>query len=118
MNIRKLFDATWDQVYHSAVIYGDSDVIPDQRVIIINRNVKKLILGQLIMMFDENYKIALISCRICLEPLALPSYLHALVTKRKLEKEGIHSNVEFSRGLVTCVYSKEGWLEQVVQQRR
>lgn len=118
MNIIKILDSTWNQIYHGAVAYGDSDIIPDQRVIIINRNVKKLIVGQLIMMFDEEYKIALVSSRICLEAFALPSYLHALCTAKKLERSGIHSNVEFSRGLVTCIYYKEGWLEQVVQQSR
>lgn len=38
MSIRRLFDATWDQVYKGAVGYGDSDILTDQRVIIVNRS--------------------------------------------------------------------------------
>ena len=52
MSIRRLFDATWDQVYKGAVGYGDSDILTDQRLIIVNRNVKRFIWGQLIMMFE------------------------------------------------------------------
>ena len=63
MGIRNLFKATWDQVYRSAVEYSNSDVLHEQRIIIVNRNIGKLLWGQLIMMFDEEGKMCLVTSR-------------------------------------------------------
>lgn len=115
MAIRQLFEATWDQVYKGALKYGDSDVFPDQRIIIINRNIKRLVWGQLIMMFDEDGKMCLITSRFCVTPMALPAYLHTLEQAKRLRDAGIVCNVAFEKGLVTCTYSRVGWLQRVAQ---
>lgn len=115
MAIRRLFDATWDQVYKGAVGYGDSDILTDQRVIIINRNVKRLIWGQLIMMFDEDGTMCLITSRFRVPWLSLPAYLHTLEQVKRLRSAGIVCNVAFEKGLVTCTYSRVGWLQRVAQ---
>ena len=115
MSIRRLFDATWDQVYKGAVGYGDSDILTDQRVIIVNRNVKRLIWGQLIMMFDEDGTMCLITSRYRVPWLSLTAYLHALEQAKRLRDAGIVCNVAFEKGLVTCTYSRVGWLQRVAQ---
>ena len=115
MAIRKLFDATWDQVYRGAIKYGDSDILTDQRVIIINRNVGRLVWGQLIMMFDEDGKMCLITSRFCIPQLSLPAYIHTLEQAKRLRENGVVCNVAFEKGLVTCTYSRVGWLERVAQ---
>lgn len=115
MAIRQLFEATWDQVYKGALKYGDSDIFPDQRIIIVNRNIKRLVWGQLIMMFDEDGKMCLITSRFCVTPLALPAYLHTLEQAKRLRDAGIVCNVAFEKGLVTCTYSRVGWLQRVAQ---
>lgn len=115
MGIRALFDANWEQVYRGAVKYGDSDILPEQRVIIVNRNVGRLVWGQLIMMFDEEQKMSLITSRFCVTPLAIPAYLHTLEQVNRLRRENIVCNVAFEKGLVTCTYSRVGWLERVAQ---
>ena len=115
MSIRRLFDATWDQVYKGAIGYGDSDILTDQRVIIVNRNVKRLIWGQLIMMFDEDGTMCLITNRFRVPWLSLPAYLHTLEQVKRLRDAGIVCNVAFEKGLVTCTYSRVGWLQRVAQ---
>lgn len=115
MGIRALFNATWDQVYRGAVGYGNSDIIPEQRVIIVNRDIKRLIWGQLIMMFDEDGTMSLITSRFCVTPLAISAYLHTLEQVKRLQNAGIVCNVAFEKGLVTCTYSRTGWLERVAQ---
>lgn len=115
MGIRALFNATWDQVYRGAVGYGDSDILPDQRVIIVNRNLGRLVWGQLIMMFDEEGKMSLITSRFCVTPLAFAAYLHTLEQVGRLRDAGIVCNVAFEKGLVTCTYSRVGWLECVAE---
>lgn len=115
MAIRQLFNATWDQVYRGAVKYGDSDILPDQRVIIVNRNLKRLIWGQLIMMFDKDGTMCLITSRFCIPQLSLPAYLHTLEQSKRLKTSGIVCNVAFEKGLVTCTYSRVGWLQRVAQ---
>lgn len=115
MAIRQLFNATWDQVYKGAVMYGDSDILPDQRVIIVNRNLKRLVWGQLIMMFDEDGTMCLITSRFCVPQLSLPAYLHTLEQAKRLKAAGIVCNVAFEKGLVTCTYSRVGWLQRVAQ---
>lgn len=114
MGIRKLFDSTWDDIYPGALAYGDSDILPEQKTIIINRNIKKLILSQLIMIFDEDGRMVLATTRYCLVPFAIPAYLHTLEQNKRLLKAGIITNVAFEKGVVTCTYSRAGWLERLL----
>lgn len=115
MAIKRLFNATWEQVYPGAVAYGESDIIPDQRVIIINRNIGSLVWGQLIMMFDEKSRMSLITSRFCVTALAIPAYVHTLCQASRLKKAGIITNVAFEHDLVTCTYSLEGWIEHFLR---
>ena len=115
MGIRTLFKATWDQVYRSAVEYSNSDVLHEQRIIIVNRNIGKLLWGQLIMMFDEEGKMCLVTSRFCVPQLSLPAYLHTLEQANRIRNSGIVCNVAFEKGLVTCTYSRVGWLERVAR---
>lgn len=116
MGIRALFNATWKEVYRGAVKYGDSDILPEQRVIIVNRNIGRFVWGQLIMMFDEEGALSLVTSRFCMTALAIPAYLHILEQAESLENAGIVCNVAFEKGLVTCTYSRKGWLERVAQE--
>lgn len=115
MAIRSLFNQKWENILPAAIRYEDSDILTEQKVIIINRNIHHLVWGQLILMFDDDDSVSLVTSRICVSQLAIPFCLHTLGQRRRLEKEGIVCNLAFDNGIVTVTYSKQGWLERVAQ---
>ena len=116
MGIRALYKQTWESASKgiSASSY-DYDIIPEKRAIIVNRKFGNFLWGQLIMMFDDSGKMSLLTARHRIPFMALASYLHTLEQVGRLREEGIECIVVFERGLVTCTYSKHGWLQHVAQ---
>ena len=55
----------------------------------------------------------LITSRYRVPWLSLTAYLHALEQAKRLRDAGIVCNVAFEKGLVTCTYSRVGWLQRL-----
>lgn len=117
MSIRALFDATWDEVYRGAHTYPDSDYLMDQRTIIVNRNVGARITSQLIMMFNTEGHVELITIRYCSAAFVVPALLHTCEQRNRLLKAGIVCKVAFDHGLVTVTYARADWIRKVAVSR-
>ena len=102
MGVKKLFNSKWGEVYRGVASYKSTDVLPEQHIIILNRSVGRFVWSQLIMMFDNNDEMSLLTSRLCISPLSLAAYLHMRLSVSRLRKAGIVCNIAFEKGLVTC----------------
>lgn len=112
MGIRKLFASTWVEICQGAQTQDDACILPEQMTVIFTRNVGKYVLGQLIVMCDETGRVSLISARFCQPWLALSAYLHCKEQSKRLASEGIEWHLNQTKGVVTCTYSRIGFLDR------
>lgn len=116
MGIRKNFELTWEQAITRAAMIDSIEVIPEQRVLIQTKNIGMLNVGELIMMFDpDSGKCNLITTRYTFQGFGLSEFLHTFEQWGRIKRAGYIQNLNVERGLVTCTYSRKGWLERVAQ---
>ena len=114
MGIRKNFELTWEQALFRAAMFDNVEVIPEQHVLIQTKSFKHIVFGELILMFDpEDGKCNLITTRYTFSGFGLSELLHTVEQWGRIAKAGYAQNINVERGLITCTYSRKGWLERV-----
>lgn len=115
MGIRSLFAETWEVAREKAQHQKNSEILEEHRTIIINHNLRKWVWGQLIMRYNKQGEAELITRRFCVPPLALSAYFNHLIDFVALRKYGIECHVVCEPGVVTCNYTKTGWLKKLIK---
>lgn len=117
MGIRSIIKTNWDDAVRIAAMYNHTDIYPGQRSIVMQKFVGRFCVGELVMMFDkESGKCNMVTTRYTFPALGIPATFHAWDQHKRIVAAGHTCNYSVDRGLITCVYSRAGWLESFLEQ--